>query len=1123
MILTRNVRQKYEISQELLDPDGRVDTSGFLAAREVSHRVNARRDTITAPENLVRAGELYALTLIDSLYREILNRTLGTGAELTLAAHTQRLESEAGRGSGDELARRLADDFPPVAATHTRRQELADLLRLHLANENPAAAAIGELIDDSKLRTLPGYKSALKLADELLIPPAEAAGESVAQMLSRPFTLHPDSLWDQLTFIRQHWGPLLPDHLGELLKALDLLKEDAPPFFGGGPGPQHPYRFSEGDVEGFSLDQAWMPLTVMAARNVLVWLGQLSTRYGRNLRLLSDIPNEELAALAGQGFTALWLIGIWRRSEASGRIKQLSGDPDAAPSAYSLSGYEISRELGGEEALQRLRISAGKYGIRLAGDMVPNHTGIDADWIYEHPEFYLQTSVAPYPAYNFTGENLSAREGFETYLEDHYYDRSDAAVVFKQVETHSGTVRYIYHGNDGTHLPWNDTAQLDYLNPAVREAVIATIIDVARQFPIIRFDAAMTLAREHIQRLWYPEPGKGGAVASRSEQSMDPDEFRRRLPKEFWREVVDRIAAEAPGTLLLAEAFWMMEGYFVRSLGMHRVYNSAFMNMLKNEENEKYQTSLKNTLEFDPGILKRFVNFMNNPDEETAATQFGTGDKYFGICTMLATMPGLPMFGHGQIEGFHEKYGMEYRAARLSETPDEGLVDRHRKLIFPLLRRRALFTEVEKFTLYEFVTGTGVSQSVFAYSNRRDGEGALVIYNNSPDPVTGALRRSHPYREGGPSSPLRRRTIGEALEIPDNPRRWLIMRRHDQNLEFIHNCRELVRRGLAVELAGYECRVYLDLRVVTDDETGSYRQIAEKLNSSGAAAVENEIELLGMEPLHAAFARALDTSVIAVFREAIRHRRLPSQGFRAGWETEYRAFLNEAFPASEDSPPPGTPLLRLADSALHIATMDLPAGKQHEDKLAGYRGYLQRGLEMRVEAPAVLAAWCLTEDLNGGAETPSTRERSRSLIDQMQLARPLRAAFTVSGLSAEKADYAVTLVKLLTTEGDWFEGLVSTGANAFLTRQLHREEIQRFLLFNRYNSVLWFSKDRFEDLLWWFFCVAAIALANPAAEEVQPRLEELFLLVDRWLELEEQSGYRVSELVRLLAEKRTYD
>ena len=31
-------------------------------------------------------------------------------------------------------------------------------------------------------------------------------------------------------------------------------------------------------------------------------------------------------------------------------------------------------------------------------------------------------------------------------------------------------------------------------------------------------------------------------------------------------------------------------GYFVRTLGMHRVYNSAFMNMLRDEENAKYRT-----------------------------------------------------------------------------------------------------------------------------------------------------------------------------------------------------------------------------------------------------------------------------------------------------------------------------------------------------------------------------------------------------------------------------------------------------------------------------------------------------------------------------------------------------
>ena len=190
-------------------------------------------------------------------------------------------------------------------------------------------------------------------------------------------------------------------------------------------------------------------------------------------------------------------------------------------------------------------------------------------------------------------------------------------------------------------MPWNDTAQLNYLNPEVREAVIQTILHVARKFPIIRFDAAMTLTKKHYQRLWFPEPGTGGAIPSRAEHGLSREQFDRLIPEEFWREVVDRVAQEAPDTLLLAEAFWLMEGYFVRTLGMHRVYNSAFMNMLKDEENSKYRSVIKNTLEFNPEILKRFVNFMSNPDEETALTQFGKGDKYFGVCTMMVTLPGL--------------------------------------------------------------------------------------------------------------------------------------------------------------------------------------------------------------------------------------------------------------------------------------------------------------------------------------------------------------------------------------------------------------------------------------------------------------------------------------------------
>src|SRR5205814_954845 len=186
----------------------------------------------------------------------------------------------------------------------------------------------------------------------------------------------------------------------------------------------------------------------------------------------------------------LWLIGVWERSRASQRIKQLCGNAEAVASAYSLRDYAIAEDLGGEAAYVNLRDRAWAYGIRLASDMVPNHMGIDSRWVIDHPEWFLSLPEPPFPAYSYTGADLSSDARVGIVLEDHYWDDTDAAVVFKRFDRQTGDERYVYHGNDGTSFPWNDTAQLDFLDADVREQVIRVIIEVARRFPIIRFDAA---------------------------------------------------------------------------------------------------------------------------------------------------------------------------------------------------------------------------------------------------------------------------------------------------------------------------------------------------------------------------------------------------------------------------------------------------------------------------------------------------------------------------------------------------------------------------------------------------------------------------------------------------------
>jgi hypothetical protein len=515
------------------------------------------------------------------------------------------------------------------------------------------------------------------------------------------------------------------------------------------------------------------------------------------------------------------------------------GQADAVASAYSLDSYEIAAALGGWESLGNLRSRAWRRGIRLSADMVPNHMGIDSDWVINHPDWFLSLDEPPYPSYTFNSEDLSDDARAAIILEDHYYNHSDAAVVFKRVDRASGETRYIYHGNDGTSFPWNDTAQLDYSRAEVREAIIQTILHVARNFPIIRFDAAMTLAKKHIQRLWFPEPGAGGAIPSRAEHGLSRPELDAKIPDEFWREVVDRVAAEVPETLLLAEAFWLMEGYFVRTLGMHRVYNSAFMHMLRDEDNAKYRQAIKSTLEFDPQILRRYVNFMNNPDEKTAVEQFGSGDKYFGVCILLSTLPGLPMFGHGQIEGYREKYGMEYRRAKWEETPDEGLVRGHEWKIFPLLHRRPLFAGVEHFELYDFFdAGGSVDENVFAYSNflegpqAEPGERGLVIYHNKYADVRGWIKNSTAVIDKG-SGRLIRKSLGEGLGLPGNG--YAIFKDYVTHLEYIRPIRELLEKGLYLELGAYQCHAFLDWRFVEGDE---WKAINDSLNGAGVESVQ---------------------------------------------------------------------------------------------------------------------------------------------------------------------------------------------------------------------------------------------------------------------------------------------
>lgn len=744
------------------------------------------------------------------------------------------------------------------ADTDALQETLGDYLFLQIQEKNPAAFPFSDLFSSPILKKQKRFQDFNENLFSLLrkFPGPLPSYPPLPEFLQLPIDASPNNFFGQLEYIFRHWKDLLPKHLLlQLLRSLDLMRESQthvadfsseidlrlPDF-------SDPSTFPES--EAFTQDRDWMPRVTLMAKSTYVWLYQLSKKYRREIHRLDEIPDEELECLSAWGFTALWLIGLWQRSPASANIKKICGNENAISSAYSIYEYKIADDLGGDDAWQNLKSRAATFGIRLAADMVPNHMGIYSKWIIEKPDLFLSLPYSPYPAYRFDGPDLGAESGLEIKIEDGYYSKTDAAVVFRRIDHRLNDTRYIYHGNDGTSMPWNDTAQLDYLNPEAREAIIQEIISMAKKFQIIRFDAAMTLAKKHIRRLWHPNPGDGGAIPSRAEHAKNNQDFENAIPNEFWREVVDRVNQEVPDTLLLAEAFWMMEGYFVRTLGMHRVYNSAFMNMLKAEENQKYRTYIKGTLEFNPEILRRYVNFMSNPDEETAIAQFSKGDKYFGVTTLLVTMPGLPLWGHGQVEGYREKYGMEYNRSYYEEFPDHWLIERHEREIFPLMRKRHLFAGVEHFYLFDFILSSGeVNENVFAYTNRSGAERALIIYNNSYSQTAGTVFESVNINVGTQDGQkLQRAKLHRALGLRQSPDSYLIFKDARTSQEYIRRLDQLAKEGLFVMLDGYGLHAFVDMREVTDKK-GWLGKLCDNLKGAPVPSIEEALKEIQLEPL----------------------------------------------------------------------------------------------------------------------------------------------------------------------------------------------------------------------------------------------------------------------------------
>lgn len=353
----------------------------------------------------------------------------------------------------------------------------------------------------------------------------------------------------------------------------------------------------------------WPANPVIYEINTWVWLRRLSSKYQRRITL-ANVPASELAELAAWGFDAVWLMGVWHRGQAT-RLSALNylheyrqalpdvTDADVPGSAYAIRDYQVERELGGREGLAVFREALRRLGIKLILDFVPNHVATDHRWTREHPEYFI----------------CGAAEDLERQPSDYFV--AGAA---------DGKGAVIARGRDPYFPAWIDTAQLNAFQPGLRQAAVATLIDIGDQCDGVRCDMAMLMLNAVFANTW-----------NRDAEGLPP--------REYWQEVIPAARAAHPQMLFMAEVYWDLEHELLRQ-GFDYTYDKRLYDRLANGAIGEIKSHLRADLDF----LRSNIRFIENHDERRAMEVFGA-DRQRPAAALICTLPGAALLHQGQLSG----------------------------------------------------------------------------------------------------------------------------------------------------------------------------------------------------------------------------------------------------------------------------------------------------------------------------------------------------------------------------------------------------------------------------------------------------------------------------------------
>ncbi|MFW5709536.1 MAG: alpha-amylase family glycosyl hydrolase [Chloroflexota bacterium] len=421
--------------------------------------------------------------------------------------------------------------------------------------------------------------------------------------------------------------------------------------------------------------------------NTWVWLSSLTERYNQPINL-ANIPDEVIDTLGSMGFDAIWLMGIWQRNP-EGRASALNykheyepvlpdiTDEDVIGSAYAIGAYEVDNQLGGREALKRLRHRLRERGLRLILDYVPNHVATDHYWVTQKPHYMVRGTRK---------------------------DMHKAPDLFFKTTSDQGQELIIAHGRDPYFPGWIDTAQVNAFSMEYRQAAIDTLVDIASQCDGVRCDMAMLMTNAVFARTW-------GDYLNEGEPST-----------EFWEDIIPAVKSQYPDCLFIAEVYWDME-YAMLQQGFDFTYDKRLYDRIQ----DGFVHLMRDHLHAALNYQQRQIRFIENHDEHRAAASLGI-ERQRPAAVMICTLPGAVLLHDGQFTGRTVKLPVQIKR-QPEETPNWALEGFYRKLLQET--RHPIYQQGtwRLFEVYESYTSNYTNLHLLAYGWTHEREFRIIVVN----------------------------------------------------------------------------------------------------------------------------------------------------------------------------------------------------------------------------------------------------------------------------------------------------------------------------------------------------------------------------------------------------------